>query len=91
MANFPCSAGDGESAAYLLTDLVDDVTINLCQPHMAAWSSAFLEAWAEANVPDPTPEIMPEPQVIVESAADDSAGPSTVKRRRPPRPTGNQS
>lgn len=91
MASFPCSAGDEQPAAYLLTDLADDTTINLCQPHMAAWAQAFLEAWAAANVPDDAqPEMMPEPEVATQDAAGD-AQPATPKRTRKPRPTGNQS
>lgn len=91
MPSFPCSADDGQTAGYLLTDLTADETINLCPGHMAGWAAAYVEAFAAANaVPDEQPELQPEPQDLAE--ADDAApAPAPGRRTRKPRPTGNPS
>lgn len=91
MASFECSAGDGQPAAYLLTNLVDDTTINLCPPHMAAWSAAYLDAWA-GPADDGEKLTPPLPQDIGDDAElEEAPSPPPASRKRPPRPTGSTS
>jgi hypothetical protein len=84
----PCSADDGEMAAFLVTDLVEDTTMGLCLPHMVGYASSLVQAYMEANAapePDSRGELEAAPDAP-ESAPVADEPPASRKRRQ--RPTG---
>lgn len=90
MPNHPCAAEDGQTAAFLVTDLDQDVTMALCLPHMVGYASSLVQAYADAQA-EPEPDSRGEsetPQDAPESAPATDEPPAP--RKRPRRPTGTQ-
>ena len=90
MPSHPCSADDGETAAFLVTDLAEDTTMGLCLPHMVGYASSLVQAYMEANSA-PEPDSRGEPETVSdapESAPVADEPPAGRKRRQ--RPTGTQ-